>query len=229
MWTRRCCVSLQAASRDLQNAGKVLDTTCMSCNLSTGATRHTSLVISSATVVEQVIVMNDAALRVRIPTDGWFCASFEQVVRTAFSVLQQRVGRRDVATTIARRGALCSLQIADCRLQIGGERQSAGPHTLNPTFGERVTTVSLQIADCKFGLQHAAERGAARTKARLQIPECKCRLQLRPESSAAGLRMRSAGICRLKSADSHLSGSKVTTLSLQIAEFFLSSDCRWDL
>ena len=36
-------------------------------------------------------------------------------------------------------------------------------------------------------------------------------------------------ICRVKSAGSHLSCTKVTTLSLQVADFFFSSDYRWDL
>ena len=38
-----------------------------------------------------------------------------------------------------------------------------------------------------------------------------------------------AAICRVKSAGSHLSCTKVTTLSLQVADFFFSSDYRWDL
>jgi hypothetical protein len=115
---------------------------------------------------------------------------------------------------------IVGLQLANCRMQIAREASSSvcrifegrgarggsgGGHCVLSCGLPCRAEASLQIPDCKYRLQHAAERGAAGLggeSADLRLP-------------AADL----AGICRVKSAGSHLSCSK--------SNDSLSADCRF--
>ena len=78
-----------------------------------------------------------------------------------------------------------------------------------------------QSADPRLQMQIAASERAGGCRAGGMAGGRVCRSHI----AAADL----AGICRVKSADSHLSCSKITTLSLQIADFCFLSDYRWNL
>jgi len=116
---------------------------------------------------------------------------------------------------------IVGLQLANCRMQIAREASSSvcrifegrggrggvgGGHCVLSCGLPCRAGASLQIPDCKYRLQHAAEReGSCRAGRRV------CRSQI----AAADL----AGICRVKSAGSHLSCSK--------SNDSLSADCRF--
>ena len=79
-----------------------------------------------------------------------------------------------------------------------------------------------QSADPRLQMQIAASERAGGCRAGGMAGGRVCRSHI----AAADL---ARGICRVKSADSHLSCSKITTLSLQIADFCFLSDYRWNL